>query len=208
MLPKHNMLRRSKTKIQVGIGHVCMISQIVAFLHSLWLDSCGGSIQFIGVQACQQKMDIGKLYICWPVRPVWACKCARCFFWTMRMLLDHHFTPKFQPPMVTTATHPTTKKQNTLLFSTSGTTDLGSKNHETHQRTQNLKQQWLLVCQFGQDCSKGRCKIEQVHSAIQLLDPITACKDEKYKLHLFAHRQLCKSVFVKNEVQDSKKQDK
>lgn len=110
------MLRRSKTKIQVGIGHVCMISQIVAFLHSLWLDSCGGSIQFIGVQACQQKMDIGKLYICWPVRPVWACKCARCFFWTMTMLLDLHFTPKFQPPMVTTATHPTTKKQTHYYF--------------------------------------------------------------------------------------------
>ena len=104
---------------------------------------------------------------------------------------------------------PHNKKTNTLLFSTSGTTDLGSKNHETHQRTQNLKQQWLLVCQFGQDCSKGRCKIEQVHSAIQLLDPITACKDdEKYKLHLFAYRQLCKSVFVKNEVQESKKQDR
>ena len=44
------------------------------------------------------------------------CKCARCFLWTMTMLLDLHFTPKFQPPMVTTASHPTTKKQTHYYF--------------------------------------------------------------------------------------------
>lgn len=117
MLPKHNMLRRSKTKIQVGIGHVCMISQIVAFLHSLWLDSCGGSIQFIGVQACQQKMHIGKLYICWPVRPVWVNVNARdVFFGQWRCYWIFISLQSFNHPWSLLQATPQQKNKHTTIF--------------------------------------------------------------------------------------------